>query len=201
MKNILIFGASRAGKTSLAKRIKDEFQFNVVNIDHLINTFEQAFPHLGISGEKDYLQTTVNVTPFTTHYLCELAQHANCKTGSKFVVDATFFDFDTGIPLMKDTLQKFGGLKLLDEFMFIGLDNNKTSEELFNDVRKYDTPGDWSYNISDDELRNHCDGNTGLDEAFYEKWKELGLRRYDVAKGREQIFDTIVEDLKVILIK
>ena len=201
MKNILIFGASRAGKTSLAKRIKDEFQFNIVNVDHLVNSFEEAFPHLGISVVENYMQVAVNVTPFTAHYICELASHANHKTGSNFVVDTTFFDFDTGIPLMKESLQKYWGLKLLDEFIFICLDNSKTSEELFNDIRKYDMPGDWSYNISDDELRKHCDKNTGFDGEFYEKWKELGLRRYDVAKGREQIFDTIVEDLKVILIK
>jgi hypothetical protein len=199
MKNIIIFGASRAGKTSLSKRLKDEFQFNVVNVDHLVNTFEQAFPHLGISVEADEMQAAVNITPFTVHYIGELASHAHHMTGSKFVVDMTFFDFGIGIPLMKETLQKFWGLKLSDEFIFIGLINNKTSEELFNDARKYDMPGDWTYNLSDNELRIHCDKHAGVDWEFYEKWKELGFRKYDTAEGREQIFNKIVEELKMIL--
>ncbi|MCL2420691.1 MAG: EutP/PduV family microcompartment system protein [Defluviitaleaceae bacterium] len=200
MKNILIFGPSRAGKTSLAKRLKDEFHFNVVNVDHLVNTFEEAFPHLGISVEEDEVQVTAKFTPFIVHYIGELTSHAYHKTGSKFVVDMGFFDFDTGIPLMHERLQKHGGFKLLDEFMFIGLLNNKTSEELFSDVRKYDVRGDWTYNISDDELRRHCqkhcDERTGVDWGFYENWKALGFWIYDVTEGREQAFDRIVGDLK-----
>ena len=198
MKNILIFGASRAGKTSLAKRLKDEFQFNVVNVDHLINSFEEAFPQLGISVVENYRQAAVKATPFTAHYICELASHARHKTGSKFVVDTTFFDFDTGIPLMKERLQKYWGFKLLDEFMFISLYDTKTSEELFKDVQTYDMPGDWTYNISDDELRKHCDEHVGVDWEFFEKWKELEFRTYDVAEGREQVFDRIVEDLRAV---
>jgi hypothetical protein len=197
MKNILIFGASRAGKTTLAKRLKDVFQFNVVNEDHLINTFEQVFPQLEIGVEENHVQTAINATPFMAHYFCELANHANCKTGSKFVVDGTFFNFDTGIPLMKETLRRFWGLKLSDEFMFIFLDNTKTSEELFNDVRKYDTPEDWSYGMSDNDLRKHCDENVGVDWEFHEKWKELGFWRYDVVEGRELVFVKVVEDIKV----
>jgi len=201
MKNILIFGTSRTGKTSLAKRLKSEFQLNVVNEDNLIYAFERALPQLEIKGDENYVQTAINVTPFIAHYLCLLAQHANQKTGSKFVVDATFFVFDTGIHLMKETLQKMGGLKLLDEFIFISLDNTKTSEELFDDVRKYDTPEDWTYNLSDDELRRHCDENVGVDLAFYEKWRALEFLRYDVANGREKVFDKIVEDLRRMLNK
>ena len=199
MKNILIFGNSRTGKTSLAKRIKDEFGLNVVNEDHLIMAFERAFPHMEINGYKNYMQTAVNVTPFMAHYFCELAQHAKQKTGTAFVVDGTFFVFDTGIPLMKETLQKMNGMELTEEFLFICLDNDKTSEELFNDVRKYDTPEDWTYVLTDDELRKHCDENVGTNWKFYETWKELECWRYDVAEGREQIFNRIVEDLRKII--
>ena len=198
MKNILIFGHSRAGKTSLAKRLKDEFQLNAVNEDHFVMAFGYAMPGLEINGYKDYEQTAVNVTPFMVHYLCLLAEHANQKTGSKFVADMTFFCFDTGVPLMKETLREKYGLKLADEFVFIGLDNSQTSGELFNDIRKHDTEEDWTYELSDDELRNHCDENVGIDSEFYETWKELGFLRYDVAEGREKVFDKITEDLKMM---
>jgi len=203
MKNIIIFGASRAGKTSLAKRLKDEFQFNVVNVDHLVNTFGEVFPYMGISVEEDEMQAAVKFTPFIAHYLYELASHTHHKTGSNFVADMTFFNFDTGIPFLEETMQKFRlKLKLLDEFLFIYLVNNKTSEELFNDVRKYDVPGDWTYNLSDDELREHCrkhcDERTVVDREFYDKSKELGFQIYDTTEGREQVFNKIVEDLKMI---
>ena len=37
-----------------------------------------------------------------------------------------------------------------------------------------------------------------VDLDFYETWKQLGFMRYDVAEGRERVFDRIVEDLKMM---
>jgi GTPase SAR1 family protein len=196
MKNILIFGPSRAGKTSLAKRLKDEFQYNVLNEDNLVVAFERAFPQLGINCGENYEETAVNITPFVVHYLCDLAQHSHYISHGKFVADMTFFQFDKGLPLLKETLREYYELELLDVFTFIFLDNGKTSEELFADIRKHDTQDDWTYYITDDELRKHCDENVGIDWDFYEKWKELDIKRYDVSEGRERIFDRIVEDIR-----
>ena len=195
MKNILIFGHSRAGKTSLAKRLQNEFTLNIVNEDNLVMAFERAFPQLKIDSSKNYQQTAINITPFIVYYLCDLAEHSNFKAGSKFVADLTFFDFDTGIPLMKNALCNIHDLKIQDQFTFINLDSTKTVEELFTDIRKHDTPDDWTYSLTDDELRHHCAENTGIDYEFYEKWHELNFLRYDVAQGRESIFNKIVNDL------
>ena len=195
MKNILIFGHSRAGKTSLAKRISDEFSLNVFNEDHVITAFEKAFPQLDINGGENYAQTADNVTPFIVYYLYGLSEHSGHKTGSKFVADLTFFNFDIGIPLMKCLLAKTNRT-MSSAFVFINLENNKSSEELYDDIKAYDTPEDWTYYLSDHDLRKHCDENVGSDPDFYEKWRELNFLRYDVAQGREQVFDKIIEDLK-----
>jgi len=79
--------------------------------------------------------------------------------------------------------------------IFIGLDNRKTAQELFADMRKHDTAEDWSHTLSDDELLAHCAENIGADEAFYTRWYGLAWLRYDVAEGRAHVFDRIVADL------
>lgn len=200
MKNILVNGITRAGKSSLAKRIRDEFQYNAINGDHLIHAFAQAFPQMGIDCNGDYWQVAANVTPFTARLYCLMAQHANCKTGSKFVAEATFFDYDMGIPLMEEMLQSNWGLKLLDEFLFIILHDSRTSEKKYNDIRKYDTPEDWTYTWSDDDLRKYCDSLMKPDDEFhnkfYTKWKDYGFWVHDVAEGREKVFDRIINELK-----
>ncbi|MCL2364397.1 MAG: hypothetical protein FWC71_07030 [Defluviitaleaceae bacterium] len=212
MKNILIFGHSRAGKTTLAQRLGREFQMNIINEDHLVNTFGKAFPALGIGechgsltshdihiggDDIDYERTTRNITPFMAYYLCELANHARQATGTPFVADLTFFDFDVAIPLMQQTLADACGMTLADAFIFIGLDNHKTIEALFADIRKHDTAEDWTHSLSDDELLAHCAENVGADEAFYEKWRGLAWQRYDVTEGRKRVFDRIAADLKI----
>jgi len=190
MKNIFIFGHSRAGKTSLAKRLKDEFQLNVVNEDNLVTAFERAFPQLNINGGEDYEQSSTNITPFMVHYLHDLAVHGRHKTGSPFVADITFFDFDIGIPLLQE-------LGALDEFIYIFLDNTQTAAELFADVRAYDTEDDWSYTLADEALRQHCAVNIGTHDYLYEKWPQLPIMKYDVAAGRAPVFDQIVADLRL----
>ena len=199
--NILIFGHSRAGKTTLAQRLGRAFRLNIINEDHLVNTFERAFPALGINSGSDYARTARNISPFMAHYLCELAEHASYAKGCPFVVDATFFDFDIAIPIMRQELYDRTGMALTDAFIFIGLDNHKTAEELFADVRKHDTPEDWSYTFSDADLLAHCAENIGADEAFYEHWRELAWLRYDVAEGRERVFAKIMTDVKALFDK
>ena len=54
-KNIIIAGAGRAGKSTLARKIKEELGYFVINHDRLVATFGEAYPHLGIrigNGEK-----------------------------------------------------------------------------------------------------------------------------------------------------
>jgi len=195
MKNILIFGHSRAGKTTLAKRLKDEFALNIVTQDSLIIAFGQALPQLEIHIYRNPDATTKNVTPFMAEYLCNLARRAKFSTGCGFVADMTFFDFDIGIPIMREVLQD-AGQDLLDEFAFIGLDNSKTAEELFADIRTHDTADDWTYHVSDQHLRQHCAENVGCKQPFGHVADALDFKRYDVAGGRKQVFDTIVGDLR-----
>jgi len=200
MRNILIFGHSRAGKTTLAKRLKDEFGHNIVTQDSLIIAFGLALPQLGIHIYREPDATTKNVTPFMAHYLCNLARRAKFSTGCAFVADMTFFDFDSGIPIMREVLQD-AEQELLDEFVFIGLDNGKTAEGLFADIRRHDTADDWTYHVSDEHLRQHCAENVGCKQPFDHMADTLNFKRYDVAKGREQIFDKIVSDLRQMLDK
>jgi hypothetical protein len=203
MKNILIFGPSRAGKTTLAKRLQIEFGFNIVNWDILIHAFARAFPQLEINFDGDGEKTDKNITPFVAYYLCELARHSNYnKTGSKFVADMSCYVFDTLFSLMEWRLSDMDDdLNLHEEFEFIYLGSSRTGEELFSDVKRYDTNDDWTYYSSDDELRSWCEAQTGVDPWIDAKMNELKFLRYDVAQGRKQVFDRIVSDLRMVLLK
>ena len=200
MKNILIFGPSRAGKTTLAKRLKDEFGLNVVNWDSINHAFARAYPQLEIFTD-DWDKTDKNVTPFVAYYTCELVRHATYSTGSKFVADMSCFVFDTLFAMMEERLSDMDeGFNLHNEFVFIYLGSSRSSEEIFCDVRRYDTEDDWTYYSSDAQLRKWCDAQIGHDLLIDTQMNELKFLRYDVVQVREQVFDKIVNDLRMILV-
>ena len=66
-------------------------------------------------------------------------------------------------------------------------------------MRRYDTEDDWTYTLSDAKLRNWCESQTKTDQLIDARMKELNFLRYDVAQGREQAFEKIVNDIKKIL--
>ena len=193
MKNILIFGTSRAGKTTLAKRLQGEFALNVINWDFIIQAFADTFPQLEIIHNGD--KTDKNITPFAANYICELAENADKKTGSFFVADMTCYVFEQLFTLMEERLSYMG-----EYFIFIQLDDSRTSEEMFCDVRRYDTEDDWTYSLSDTDLRNWCESQQKkTNELTNAKMKELNFLRYDVAQGREQVFDKIISNIREII--
>ena len=69
MKNILIVGPSRSGKSTLAKRIHEELGFFVLSTDKLVAVFQNAYPQLDIRLNWDRDKTTENLAPFLGHFL------------------------------------------------------------------------------------------------------------------------------------
>lgn len=53
MKNILIIGVPRAGKSSLANMICDKFGYGLISIDAIVATFYKTFPELGMHEEPE----------------------------------------------------------------------------------------------------------------------------------------------------
>ena len=56
-KNILIIGAARSGKTTLAKKIVKEKGYNLISIDDIVSGFE-AFPQLNIRHDDNDIETS-----------------------------------------------------------------------------------------------------------------------------------------------
>ncbi len=159
LKNIIIAGPSRAGKSTLARKINEELNCFVISIDKLVATFQGAYPQLNIKLNWDREKTTDNIAPFLGHFLGMFSSadgrgllpysHGSVK-GNRFVLEGGYFNFQKILPILKT----YGIEELKDNFLLIGLvQNKKTVDEFLTDFKKYDTEDDWTHNFNDDDLR------------------------------------------------
>lgn len=49
MKNIIILGAARAGKSTLAQMIHRKYNYSIISIDSFVSALRDSFPSLGIT--------------------------------------------------------------------------------------------------------------------------------------------------------
>jgi len=196
-KNIIIIGAGRAGKTTLAKKLNEELNYSVIGTDDLSIGFAEGLPQLNIVNPNDSKTSSANIAPFLASYVSALAWRSNYYNGTKYVFEdgKGYFDFDKLVPIWKVIEPDKDYWKT--QYLIIGLIYpNQTPEQLFDDIRKYDVKNDWTYNLSDDELRSLAAKGIEDSKNFCDKFQKYDPIIYDVSKNREQVLDKIVNDIK-----
>ena len=207
MKNIIIAGPGRNGKTTLAKKINEELNYFVINLDKLMTVFDRAYPQLDVRIGWNYDKATANAAPFLGHFLgifssChgmadDLNLRKNAVEGNRFVLEGGHFDFEKISPILKT----YGIEELKDNFLLIGLDiSKKTVDEFVSDFKKYDTEDDWTYGFSDDDLRKISEDEISFSRYMTDYLVKYSFVIYDTSKEREQVLDQIVEDMKAKLV-
>ncbi len=186
-KNILIIGSARSGKTTLAKKLVREKDYNLISIDDIVSGFE-AFPELNIRHNND-LETSTNLTPFLMKYLKELSENTTFYDGIRYVIEGSHIDIDKLIPFLKSAEYK-------EKYEIIGLTYNEVSpEKMLSDIRKYDTEDDWTYWCSDEELKANIKHFLDRNSYFNEKFKKYDIKTFDVSFNREEVINKIIESL------
>ena len=202
MKNILIVGPSRSGKSTLAKRIHEELGLFILSTDKLVAVFQNAYPKLDIRLNWDRDKTTENLSPFLGHFLGVfsssdgrgLLDYSHGDTGeNRFVIEGAYFEPEKISEILKS--YKYDSLK--ENFILIGLvQREKTAEDFFRDFRKYDTDKDWTFHLSDEELMDVSKEAVSYSQSMYEMLGKYGFNIYDTSHDRDAVFDEILEKIK-----
>ena len=113
-------------------------------------------------------------------------------------MEGGYFDFEKILPI----LNMYGIEELKDNFLLIGLvQNKKTADEFFKDFRKYDTEDDWTYGFSDDELREYVRQDAiPSSRSMTDHLVKYGFTIYDTSMEWEQVFNKIVEDIRLKMV-
>lgn len=92
MKNILIIGVPRAGKSSLANMICDKFGCGLISIDAIVATFYKIFPELGMHEEPEKSEPILS--KFIFEYMHQLYQENPTR---KYVVEGCHLSPETAV--------------------------------------------------------------------------------------------------------
>ena len=206
MKNIIISGSFRAGKSTLAKKLSEELNYFAISTDKLVAVFEGAYPQLNIKLNWNREKTTDNLAPFLGHFLGMFSSadgrgllpfsHGAVK-GNRFVLEGCYFSFEKILPILK----MYGIEELKDNFLLIGLVQNKKSvDEFVSDFKKYDTEDDWTYGFDNDDLRDVSEDAFSFSRSMTGYLMRYGFTIYDTSTEREKVLDQIVEDIKSKLV-
>ena len=188
-KNILVIGAARSGKTTLAKKLAKEKGYNIVSIDDIVSGFE-AFPKLNIRHDSNDIETSSNLAPFLIKFFTELSEGTKFYNGIKYVIEGTHIDFEKLMPFLQSK-------KYHDKYEIIGLTyNDITEQEMYDNIKKYDTEDDWTYWCDDEELRGNIKYFIDRNKFFNAKFKEYNIKTYDTSFNREEVLKKIIISLR-----
>ncbi len=188
-KNILILGAARSGKTTLAKRVAKEKGYSLISIDDIVSGFE-AYPELEIHHDGDAIDTAKRLAPFLIKYLTELSEGSTFYGGIKSVIEGTHFDFEQLIPFLQSDKYK-------EKYQIIGLTfNDITEQQLYEYIKKYDTEDDWTYWCDDEELKGNVRYFIDRNKYFNEMFKKYDITTFDTSYDRDKVLTNIINNLE-----
>lgn len=179
--NIIIAGVPRAGKSTISQLLSKRFGFQHISMDTIIAGFEKCFPETGVN-------TYCGLSSLDTLKLIsgKMAPFVRAMIDSiKYDVSEPGMVFDMYQLLPQDYEKYLRGANC-EIFYFITSD--VTPVERFEIQKKYDSPKDYSFYKSDEELLEGAEYIVEQSLIIKEECQKFGLPFYETARRREKLF-------------
>lgn len=187
MKNIAIFGSSRSGKSTLAKMISKKFpNYHIIIGDDIRWAFQEILPNNNINSKGG-----IGMLEDFPNFLSCLF-YKSIKRNK----DEINYIVETCDITPKKAYQLFNkGDTIL---LFLGTPR-QTIDEHFNEIRKYQTEKDWTYNRSDEHILEHSKHWIVKSKEYEKECKELNIWYVDTSFDRQEVLnDTLIKIEKMI---
>lgn len=178
MRNLIVAGTSRAGKSKLAKRIAREFNMTYIPFDSIVSTLEKICPESGIAHMDENLEMSKRQVVFLKEFISHLEYE-----DIHYVLDLyQIYPSDILTAYNKDS----------HIVVYLGYPS-LTGEEKLVDVRKYARDKDWTKNACDEELIGIL--NLFIDEGkrMAKQCKDEGLSFFDTGENFDDVLESAYE--------
>lgn len=193
MNHLIIAGVPRSGKSTLSRRVAKALGWQHVSMDAIIAGFERCFPETGIDTG-----LSVNKNKSSMEILHIIS--GKISPFLRAMTDPEEYDRKNG-PMVIDMYQLLPEdyAKYLDPdicgIIYL-LTGDVTPEERCRIQKEFDTPEDYTYELSDQERLEGCGYLVEQSRLLREQCEHLGLPYFETARDRETVFDGIMEKLR-----
>ena len=182
MKNILIAGVPRSGKTTLSMLLANELKnYHIISLDCIRNALDDIFPQLEINprdGKNNFTELPKLVSRILYYNKRDLRNKIN------YIIEGTQILPDTAKELFNDCI-----------VIFLGHGNMKP-EQILDNIRKYDTPEEYSYSRDDETMMKSIIKHIKIDHEIEQKCKLYGFNYIDTSSNRAEKLNKLVEEVK-----
>ena len=179
MKNIILIGASRAGKSTFTKLLHERLDnLMIIRTDLLRLAFRDAIlkdpnGHTShIKENSDYINYVLSYYKYANMYDVDYIK----------IVDTVDFE-------PKDAASFENSIMICLGYP------NITKEEVVSNWRKYDTEYDWTKNHNDEKLLSIAEREIENSKYLLEECKKYNVRFIDTSYDRDKVLNELLESL------
>lgn len=181
MTNIFILGTSRTGKSTITKKLVEEFPYyKVIPLDIIINAYKKTFNDGQIGYSKDYIKEN-KLALFIENIISQYFD----ENDPPFIIE--------GDSILPEEYHKY--FEQGDNICYF-LINSKTSTEKVSDCRQYDSNKEWSSRLNNQELLTHFEEDDKIQRIIIEQAKKFNYPIIDVSKNREKQLEDTYQKIK-----
>ncbi len=183
MKHLIVIGASRSGKSSLATMLRKKLGYNILSLDDLAHAFGGAFPDIGI--HENSLNNSALLEKFVEIYIQTQIKYT--YPDMPIVVEGAHISIDDAQKITKIAPDLF-------EIITIGYPNIAPQSKVAQ-IRKYDTATEWSTEFSDEELTEQMIRGINYSRELRDQSIKLGIKFLDTSTDRVRVLKRFVSEL------
>ena len=187
-KHLIVAGVPRAGKSTLCAQIAHRLPYQHISMDSVIAGFERCFPDTGVSTYQGL--SSMDTLKVISRKMAPFLQ-AMIDSGEYDEQDYGML-IDMYQLLPEDYVNHIDPERCAIMYLVTG---NVTPEERFLIQKRHDTPKDYTYYKTDEELREGAEYIVEQSRLIREQCERLGLPCFETAFDRERVLEEILQKL------
>lgn len=183
MKNVIIFGEPRSGKSTLANMIVDKFHYQVIRIDALRDTFNTVYPELNIAPETAIQNERFQL--FIREYL-----RRNVKEEERNKYGYVMEGCETSL---HDCNRLFN---TKENVVYYLAPVDISPGDFADNIRKCDSERDWTYKLTDEELLKEATKMVEKGRKIKEECEKYDISFVDTSHNRKEVLESILREIE-----